>query len=58
VGDSGDPAIVQVGPDSVAGDPSPGNGTWRLVAIVIFGEGECERTGYADLTVASMRSVI
>jgi hypothetical protein len=32
-GDSGGPAIVQLGADTLSADPSPSNGTWRLVAM-------------------------
>jgi Trypsin len=58
-GDTGDPVSVQIGADTVTSDPSPANGTWRLVALPLFGVGgECEFTGYVDLTQPAIRSFI
>lgn len=57
-GDVGGPAIVQLGADTVGKDPSPQNGTWRLVAVPIAGSAECDVSIYADLTQPSMRSFV
>ena len=57
-GDAGDPVVVQVGADTETKDPSPANGTWRLVAIPVTSIGECETTIYSDLTQPAIRSFI
>jgi hypothetical protein len=57
-GDSGDPAIVQLGADTVSKDPSPANGTWRLVGIVVGGSSDCTFGAYADLTEPAMRAFV
>jgi hypothetical protein len=57
-GDSGGPAIVQLGTDTVSADPSPSNGTWRLVAMPVGGDGDCTLGLYADLTTPTMRAFI
>lgn len=57
-GDTGGPVIVQLGADTVSKDPSPENGTWRLVAIPVAGTSECDVSLYADLTQPDMRAFI
>ena len=57
-GDLGDPVVVQLGTDTVSKDPSPENGTWRLVATPIFGTEECTETFYSDLTEPSLRAFV
>ena len=56
-GDAGDPVVVEVGMDNDTKDPSPANGTWRLVAMPVTSI-ECETTIYADLTQPAIRSFI
>lgn len=57
-GDTGGPVIVQLGADTVSKDPSPENGTWRLVAIPVAGTSECDVSLYADLTQPGMRAFV
>ena len=57
-GDIGGPVIVQLGADTVSKDPSPENGTWRLVAIPIAGTSDCTELLYADLTQPEIRAFI
>ena len=57
-GDLGGPTIVQLGPDTVSKDPSPANGTWRLVAIPLGGSFDCTEVTYLDLTQPSVREFV
>jgi hypothetical protein len=57
-GDTGGPGIVQLGPDTVSKDPSPANGTWRLVAIPLGGAFDCSEIFWLDLTQPDVRGFI
>jgi len=57
-GDIGDPVIVQVGADTVSKDPTPENGTWRLVALPLGGTSDCTENAYVDLTQPNIRAFI
>lgn len=57
-GDLGGPAIVQLGADTVGKDPTPENGTWRLVALPLGGTEDCTQIVYVDLTQPGIRAFI
>lgn len=57
-GDIGGPVVVQLGTDTVSKDPSPENGSWRLVALPLGGPSDCSATVYVDLTQPSIRAFI
>ncbi|HEY6145096.1 MAG TPA: trypsin-like serine protease, partial [Solirubrobacterales bacterium] len=57
-GDLGGPVIVQLGGDTVNKDPSPDNGTWRLVALPLGGPSDCSQTLYVDLTQPDIQAFI
>lgn len=57
-GDIGGPVILQLGADTVSKDPSPENGTWRLVALPLGGTFDCTAIVYVDLTQPNIRAFI